>query len=116
MLKQSQKRTKRAPLSEALMSRQPARWAGWLATMPTGRPSESAEADDEVGGVGPLHLEEVVVVQHGPDDVLHVVGLVGLLRHDRLERLVAPVARILRGSPRRILQVVLGQEGRAIPG
>ena len=38
MLKQSQKRTKRAPLTEALMSRQPARCAGWLATMPTGRP------------------------------------------------------------------------------
>ena len=37
-LKQSQNRTNRAPLSDALMSRQPARWAGWLATMPTGRP------------------------------------------------------------------------------
>src|SRR5215813_7717461 len=37
-LKQSQNRTKRAAFTEALMSRQPARWAGWLATIPTGRP------------------------------------------------------------------------------
>ena len=39
MLKQSQVRTNRAAFSEALMSRQPANWVGWLATMPTGRPS-----------------------------------------------------------------------------
>ena len=38
MLKQSQNRTKRAPLSEAAMSRHPARCAGWFATTPTGRP------------------------------------------------------------------------------
>ena len=43
MLKQSQKRTKRAPLSEALMSRHPASSAGWLATMPTGRPFSRAK-------------------------------------------------------------------------
>ena len=42
MLKQSQNRTNRAALIEASMSRQPARWAGWLATMPTGRPSNRA--------------------------------------------------------------------------
>lgn len=39
MLKQSQVRTKRAAFSEALMSRQPANCVGWLATIPTGRPS-----------------------------------------------------------------------------
>ncbi|OGR16766.1 MAG: hypothetical protein A2559_00190 [Deltaproteobacteria bacterium RIFOXYD2_FULL_66_9] len=38
MLKASQKRTNRAPLIEELMSRQPARIAGWFAVMPTGRP------------------------------------------------------------------------------
>jgi hypothetical protein len=34
MLKQSQKRTKRAALSLALMSSTPASTIGWLATMP----------------------------------------------------------------------------------
>src|SRR5512147_1049714 len=38
MLKQSQKRMKRAALSEALISSTPASTAGWLATTPTGRP------------------------------------------------------------------------------
>jgi hypothetical protein len=37
-LKQSQKRTKRAAFTLASMSRHPANTAGWLATMPTGRP------------------------------------------------------------------------------
>ena len=35
MLNASQKRTKRAPLREALMSSTPASILGWLATMPT---------------------------------------------------------------------------------
>ncbi len=37
-MKASQKRTKRAALTEASMSRHPARTAGWLATIPTLRP------------------------------------------------------------------------------
>ena len=43
MLKQSQKRTKRAALRELSMSRQPARTIGWLATMPTVEPSIRAK-------------------------------------------------------------------------
>src|SRR5208337_82109 len=43
MLKQSQKRTKRAPLMLALMSSTPARNAGWLATMPTDFPFNRAK-------------------------------------------------------------------------
>ena len=39
MLKQSQKRTKRAALREASMSSTPASTIGWLATTPTVRPS-----------------------------------------------------------------------------
>ena len=38
MLKASQKRTKRAAFSEALMSSTPASCAGWLPTTPIGRP------------------------------------------------------------------------------
>ena len=43
MLKQSQKRTKRAALRELSMSRQPASTIGWLATMPTVAPSMRAK-------------------------------------------------------------------------
>src|SRR2546427_7976932 len=47
-LKQSQNRTKRAAFSDALMSRHPARWAGWFATIPTGRPPRSEEHTSEL--------------------------------------------------------------------
>ena len=43
MLNASQKRTNRAPLTDASMSSVPARCAGWLATMPTGRPPSRAK-------------------------------------------------------------------------
>ena len=39
MLKQSQKRTKRAALMDASISKQPARTIGWLATTPMVDPS-----------------------------------------------------------------------------
>ena len=35
---------------------------GWLATMPTGRPSMRAERGDEVGGPRRPQLEELAVV------------------------------------------------------
>ena len=43
ILKQSQKRTKRAPLRDASLSSTPARNIGWLATMPMVRPSMRAK-------------------------------------------------------------------------
>ena len=67
------------------MSRQPANWVGWLATMPTGRPLDAAEADDDVRGVAGLHLEELVVVEDAGDDLVHVVRLVRRVRDQRVE-------------------------------
>ena len=49
MLKQSQNRTNRAAFTDALMSRHPARWAGWLATIPTVRPPSRAKATMMLG-------------------------------------------------------------------
>ena len=46
------------------MSRQPARTAGWLATMPTLRPAEAREAHHDVGREVRVHLEEAAVVHH----------------------------------------------------
>ena len=43
MLKQSQKRTKRAAFIDEWMSSTPARTAGWLATTPTARPPMRAK-------------------------------------------------------------------------
>ena len=93
------------------MSRQPARCAGWFATMPTAEP---AEADDEVPRERGVHLEEVAVVEHRADDVQHVVGPVGLRGHEGLERLVPPVDGVPGGAPRRVVHVVRRQEGQQL--
>ena len=67
MLKASQKRTKRAPLTEASMSSTPARCIGWLATTPTRAAREAGEADDDVAGEVLVDLEELAVVDDAAD-------------------------------------------------
>ena len=57
-----------------------------------------------------VDLEELAVVDDQRDDVAHVVGLVRVVRHDRVERLVHPVRVVARLEPRRQLEVVLRQE------
>ena len=44
--------------------------------MPDRAAVEAREADDDVRGEVLVHLEEVAVVHHAPNHVLHVVGLV----------------------------------------
>ena len=62
MLKQSQKRTKRAALTEESMSSTPASTLGWLPTMPTGRPFRRAKPTTMLPREVLVHLEEVAVV------------------------------------------------------
>ena len=75
MLKQSQKRTKRAAFTEASMSRQPARCAGWLATTPTGRPSRRAKPTMMFRACSGWISKKLAVVDHPPHQLAHVVGL-----------------------------------------
>ena len=67
------------------MSRQPANWVGWLATMPTGRPSMRPKPTMMLRRVAGLHLEELVVVEDAGDDLVHVVRLVRRVRDQRVE-------------------------------
>ena len=46
---------------------------------------DPAEADDDVGGVLGLDLEELVVVEDAPDDLVHVVRLVRRVRDQGVE-------------------------------
>src|SRR5580704_16651874 len=102
-LKASQTRTKREAFSDESMSSTPASTAGWLPTIPTARPGESAR--DRHGPVA-VDLEVVAVVDHGPNDPLHVVGLIGRGRHeaDQLGHLAFGI--IAGHLHRRLLQVV----------
>jgi hypothetical protein len=65
MLKQSQNRTNRAPLTEAPISSTPARNAGWLATIPTGDDTQTRKPNTDVGHKHLLHLKEISVVNEG---------------------------------------------------
>ena len=112
-MKQSQKRTKRAALMLALMSRTPARKLGWLATMPTERAVEARESDDDVLGVVLVHLEEVAVIDDAGDDVFDVVGQVGLGGDDGVERFVGAVDGVGAGLARRVFEIVRGDEAEA---
>jgi hypothetical protein len=90
-----------------LMSRQPASTSGWLATMPTRRLAVHArEADHDVLGVVGLQLEEVAVVDHLDDQLLDVVGLVRVVRHQGVERGRSRSAGSPARAHRRLLAVV----------
>ena len=73
MLNASHSQMNRAALSAESTKSTPPRWAGLLATTPTGRPSSSAEPDDELAGVQRLDLEERLGVDQAVDEVVHVV-------------------------------------------
>ena len=114
MLKQSQKRTKRAALTEALMSRHAGEEGGLVGDDADGPAVEAREADDDVLGEVLVHLEEVAVVDDGVDDVLDVVGLVGLGGDEGVERCVGAVDGIGAGLARRVLEVVRRQEAEQL--
>ena len=83
MLKQSQKRTKRAALSEALMSSTPASTpAGWRRCRPSGRPGARSRRRCCCAYCS-CTSKKLAVVHHRADDVVHVVGLVGVVGDDR---------------------------------
>ena len=85
MLKQSQKRTKRAALIDGVdveAAGETCRLVGDDADRPA---VEAREADDDVLRVVLVDLEELAVVDDRADDLLDVVRLVRLGRDDRVE-------------------------------
>jgi hypothetical protein len=68
-----------------------------------------AEADDDVLGVVGLQLEEVAVVHHLEDQFLDVVGLVGVVGHQRVQAPGPGARRVAARAHRRLLLVVQRQ-------
>ncbi len=76
-----------------------------------GRALHAGEADHDVAGVVRLHLEEIALVDDLLDQLLHVVGLVGVGRHQRVERGLVPFGRVGgRAASRRLLAVRGGRK------
>ena len=66
----------------------------------------AGEADDDVLGVVGLQLEEVAVIHRLDDQLLDVVGLVRVGRHQGVEAVVEAVGRVRGGSDRRLFLVI----------
>ncbi len=108
----SQKRTNRLAFSPASMLSVPAICDGWLAMMPTERPSMRPKPITMFGGEQRLDLEEVAFVDDVLDHRVDVVGLVRRVRHDRVQRAVGVGGLELEGALVRgqLRHVVVGEE------
>ena len=88
MLKASQKRTKRARLLRGVDVEHAGQVLRLVADDADRVAVEAREADDDVLREVLVDLEELAVVDDQRDDVAHVVGLLRVVRDDRVERLV----------------------------
>ena len=91
MLKQSQKRTNLAAFTEPSISRTPARYAGWLATIPTERPAKRA-------GIYPPPVDLSLALKLCSPS-LDVILNVSLLIEQHVRRLAVASAVVVRSAP-----------------
>ena len=73
-----------------------------------------SEADDDVLGVVLVDLEEFSVIHDAADDIVHVVSLVGAIGYDGVEGVLKSLDRVCGGLVRRLLHVVLRNEGEEL--
>ena len=66
---------------------------------------DPAEADNDVRGIERLQLEEIALVQHLLDQLVHIVGRVGIGGHQRIERHLDPLGIVIDRADRRLLAV-----------
>ena len=64
-----------------------------------GPAAQPGQGGDDVLGKVVVRLEEVAVVDDGPDDVVHVVGGAGAVRDDGVQGRLLPVGRDRRRAP-----------------
>ena len=72
-------------------------------------PAQARKADHDVLRKVLVNLEELAVVHHAADDLLDVVRLVGVIRHDGVQHRVGAQWVVARFDEWRILHVVGGQ-------
>ena len=85
-----------------------------MATIPTETAVEPGEADDNVFREVLLHFEEIAVVDHGVDHILHVIRQIRLRGHDAVERGVGSVDWVSARLARRVVQVVGRHEAQQL--
>ena len=94
MLKASQKRTKRAPLTRGVDVENAGEKRRLIGDDADGAAVQARKADDEIFREVLVDFEEVAVVDDGVNGVLDVVGLLGIVGDQRVERRVAAIGGI----------------------
>ncbi len=94
MLKQSQNRTKRAALRPASRIEHAGQHHRLVGDEAHRASFDAAKTDDDVAGKRLLDLEEIALIDDLVDQLLHVIGLVGIGWHQRIERHLEPLAVI----------------------
>ena len=74
-----------------------------------GLAAHAGKANQDVLGVVRLQLEEVAVIHGLEDELLHVIGLVGVAGHQGVERHVGTVGRVCRRTHRGFFLVIQRQ-------
>ncbi len=69
---------------------------------------ETGKADDDIFCVFALDFKEFAVVDDCVDDLIHVIGMVGRVRHDLVQRVFQTVNGVVAFNQRRFFEVVLG--------
>ena len=80
-----------------------------------GRTVEPGKTGDDVHGVMFLDFQEFAVVHRHPDDILHVVRHVRIVRHDGLQAFVLAVRAVAGFHDRCVFHVVGRQEAQQVP-
>ena len=104
------------PLGRAINVQHACQHGRLLRHDPHRAPVHPGEAGHDVLRPALLHLQKVAIVHDVPDHGPHVVGPIGLLRHDGIQLAVHPLRRIAGGDDGRIVQVVRGQEAEQPAG
>ena len=72
---------------------------------------EAGETDDNVARKGTLHFEELTIVHHSRDNLIHIVGHVGVVGDNLVEAIFLAVDGVVAGNARGAFHVVLRQIG-----
>ena len=70
---------------------------------------EAGETDDDILGIVALHFEEFAVVHHSADDLVHIVGLVGVVGNNLVEHILLAVDGVVAFGAGSAFHVVLGE-------
>ncbi len=96
------------------MSSAPARTVGWLATMPDHNALDPPETDDDVFGERAMHLQEFAGIDDVLDDPAHVHRPLRIVGNQGANALVLGQRNVGARPVRRILGIVLRQEGQQL--